>query len=376
MGRPINNWKLNVVKLRFKCLISILALGYLLVQSYTALSAPQTIQSGELTTISFESSSPLASKYEIANRLLHVGVKAELDLNNSIIKDKLSGFSIDPTEEVWSIHIPAAHSNAQATNNRAIFKEGLKPKYYGVLVWIDARERPRIPRSWLEYMEKKGLIFVAAHNSGNSQSDIDRRIPLALHAVYNLKKQYNVDNNRVYVAGLSGGARVASHLAIAYGDIFSGGYFIAGNDSISSTSTPIPDNSILANIQNNNRYVFLSGKYDTLVYAKTKKTINSFKQLCILNISQQQPRIGHGMPKASFFARAITFLDSNKTKPKETKDCQRNLLERVTIAKMKLSNIDKDSDRQKTYELMIELQQQFGNLITDDFNKIYHRLYH
>lgn len=370
------NVDLNAATPRFKHLISVIALGYFLVQSYSAKPAPQMIETGELTTISFEDSSPLASKYEIANRLLHVGVKAELKLDSIVVKDKLSGFSIDPTKEVWSIHVPAGHLTAQITSKENAITQDLNPKSYGLLVWIDARERPKIPKSWLAYLEKKGLIFVAAHNSGNGQSDIDRRIPLALHAVYNLKKKYSIDNNRVYIAGLSGGARVASHLAMTYGDIFSGGYFIAGNDSIGSANIPVPKSSILNNIQNNNRYVFLSGKHDTLVYAKTKKTISSFKQVCILNILQQQPRIGHGMPKTSFFARAITFLDVYKPKVQKTKDCQQNFLERVAIAKAELSSLDKNINKQKTYKVMIELQQQFGNLVRDDFNRVYYSIYH
>ena len=56
------------------------------------------------------------------------------------------------------------------------------------------------------------------------------RQALALDAVHNMRKRYNVEDDRVFVSGFSGGGLVASQLIHGFPDVFHGGFFINGED--------------------------------------------------------------------------------------------------------------------------------------------------
>jgi hypothetical protein len=48
-------------------------------------------------------------------------------------------------------------------------------------------------RGWAEILERRGVIFVSAENSGNEANVLDRREPLALLAAPNTMQRYRVD---------------------------------------------------------------------------------------------------------------------------------------------------------------------------------------
>jgi predicted peptidase len=98
---------------------------------------------------------------------------------------------------------------------------------YGILVWVSAGNRGTMPRGWTELLTKHKLIGIGANNSGNPRG-VAVRFGLAIDAVHNLKKLHNVDENRVYVSGISGGGKVASMLGMIYPEVFRGAMPIVG----------------------------------------------------------------------------------------------------------------------------------------------------
>src|SRR5439155_17361437 len=51
-----------------------------------------------------------------------------------------------------------------------------------------------------------------------------------LHAVHNKTKRYNIDPQRIYISGFSGGAMAATVLYRGYPDVFSGAFPMSGGD--------------------------------------------------------------------------------------------------------------------------------------------------
>ncbi|MEM8875189.1 MAG: PHB depolymerase family esterase [Planctomycetota bacterium] len=98
---------------------------------------------------------------------------------------------------------------------------------FGLLVWISPTPDGRVPPNYEAALDKHRLIWVSAHNTGNDRN-LMQRLGLALDAAYNVPFQYDIDPERVYVAGLSGGGRCASHLGVNYSDIFRGALPIIG----------------------------------------------------------------------------------------------------------------------------------------------------
>jgi hypothetical protein len=100
----------------------------------------------------------------------------------------------------------------------------------GLLVWINADAQGVLPDVLFQAADSMGLICIAAENAGNERPAVDR-LQLALDAVESASARWWVDPTRVYVAGISGGARVASMLWDCFPDVFAGGVGVVGLNS-------------------------------------------------------------------------------------------------------------------------------------------------
>lgn len=201
-----------------------------------------------------------------------------------------------------------------------------KDDSYGLLVWVSAGESGRMPEAWSKLMDKHKLIWVSAHRSGNKHSVPGRRMALALDAVHNIKGMYNIDPNRVYVSGISGGGRVASILAVHYPDIFGGGIFVVGVEcweAIEVTGKPgqfyrpmpKPRPKYLAMAKDQGRYVLLTGDNDFNRVQTHDYYQNGYSKRLKHVLYIQVPGMGHELPGAEWYEKAIVFLDTARASP-------------------------------------------------------------
>ena len=144
---------------------------------------------------------------------------------------------------------------------------------------------------------------------------------MALDAVHNIKKKYDIDPNRVYVSGISGGGRVASVLAIHYPDLFGGGIFVVGVEyweAIVATGKPgqfwkpmpRPQSKYLAMAKERGRYVLLTGDNDSNRRQTRDYYENGYRKKLRHVLYIQVPGMGHEMPPAEWYEKAIVFLDT------------------------------------------------------------------
>src|ERR1700694_765343 len=157
---------------------------------------------GLQSDVVFSESSPLSSSAEILHRLLSplnaVQVSKRLAHSAVALRDQ----PIELAQERFTVFVPS-HPPAQG---------------YGLLVFVPPWQNAVLPRGWAAILDRRGVIFVSAANSGNEASILDRRDPLALLAAHNIMQRFRVDLERIYIGGFSGGSRVALRLALAYPD--------------------------------------------------------------------------------------------------------------------------------------------------------------
>lgn len=103
-------------------------------------------------------------------------------------------------------------------------------------------------------MADTNMIWIAANRSGNSVS-AQRRVTFALLATVLAKKNYNIDTERVYLSGFSGGGRIASEIAPAYPQLFNGAIYHCGVNFWNEAPTNLE-------LVRNNRFVFITGSED------------------------------------------------------------------------------------------------------------------
>jgi len=262
-----------------------------LIASAEAASVPH--QKGSFTAV-FEHYSPLSDTNSILNRM-RVRLKSGLD----------KGHGYDINQESFEVYVPDSYDSNTP---------------FGLIVWIHAG-----PSGTIEYynakqlMAKHKLVWVGANNSGNDTSTYERRIPLALDAAYNMQKLYNIDPNRVYIAGISGGGRVASITAFHHSDVYAGGIFVIGanywesmpvpgkNSSWKVGGTrPQPENLLRA--KKFGRYVLLTGDTDGNRLQMHTYYEKGFSRCLDHVLYMQVPGMGHEVPPSEEFDKALTYL--------------------------------------------------------------------
>jgi poly(3-hydroxybutyrate) depolymerase len=188
---------------------------------------------------------------------------------------------------------------------------------HGLLVWVSPG-RADVPREWLDVLARRKLIWICPNNAGNKRHFLVR-LGFALDAVHNAKQKYAVDTTRIYVAGFSGGGRVASIAALTYPDVFTGALPMmgsnfyrplpAGDGKFFQAGAARPIDRVL--VQAKQRpMVLLTGERDGN-RAQTKANFEAMQKERFTRVGYVEvPAIGHDMPTAEWVDKALTQLDA------------------------------------------------------------------
>lgn len=211
-------------------------------------------------------------------------------------------------EESFEVYVPELYDPTQA---------------YGIMVWTSAGDRGTVPRGWKELMDKHRLIFIGANNVGNERG-VGVRFGMAMDGVFNLRKEYTIDDSRIYASGNSGGGKIASMLAVMYPEIFAGAIPIVGvsyyrgiplNDGTNRQWMPnfaAPTTVILDRAKALSRIVLITGSGD-MNRDSMKATYSlgylrdGFRYVDYIEVEG----MGHTMPPIDYADRAIERLDKS-----------------------------------------------------------------
>jgi pimeloyl-ACP methyl ester carboxylesterase len=244
----------------------------------------------------FSDYSVLSSSTELLHRLLSPlnAVRAGKRLAHSA--EALRDQPIDLAKERFTVYVPA-HAPAPG---------------YGLLVFVPPWQNAMLPRGWAAVLDRRGVIFVSAANSGNEANMLDRREPLALLAAHNIMQRFHVDPERIYVGGFSGGSRVALRLALGFPDVFRGAFLNAGSDPIGDAQVPLPPPELFSGFQEMTRIVYISGQNDAVNVDKDAACTDSMLEWCVFDwYAERSPWAGHEVAGPPVLGRALDLLDQH-----------------------------------------------------------------
>ena len=255
---------------------------------------------GLLSDVVFTEYSPLSGAAEVTRRLMSplntLRVSRALQHSGTAVRAQ----SIDLTHEKFAVYVPA-----QAP-----------PGGYSLLVFVPPWREATVPRQWLSTLERHGVIYVSAANSGNDADVLDRREPLALLAAANLMQRYPVNPARVHVGGFSGGSRVALRIALGFPDLFSGVFLDAGSDAIGSAEIPLPPADLFKRFQEATRLVYVTGGHDDFHLQQDKESQQSLEGWCVLDlVTEDAAWTAHEVVDARAFNRVLDALEHRKAPP-------------------------------------------------------------
>ncbi len=98
---------------------------------------------------------------------------------------------------------------------------------WGLVVWTDASASGKPPDVLNAALDELGLVCIGAAEAGNDR-DALRRVQLALDAFNTARRRYHIDDARVYLAGISGGSRIANLTQVIFPEHFAGALCVVG----------------------------------------------------------------------------------------------------------------------------------------------------
>jgi pimeloyl-ACP methyl ester carboxylesterase len=190
--------------------ILITLFSLLLISAAPSKSKPSSPPLGH-QTLTFPEKNPLSAIPELTRRTdltLHETESMIRDYDASELEHIQLSWRYDLDKQPFDIVVPASDTPTS------------RP---GLLVWLGP---PELPDTFLPILARHNLILISAPGSTDRVSVV--REAIALDAVHNMQKLYKLDDTRIYIAGFSSGAQLATWLLRAYPDVFSGGYFLMG----------------------------------------------------------------------------------------------------------------------------------------------------
>jgi pimeloyl-ACP methyl ester carboxylesterase len=289
-----------------------------------------------------------SSNQEIVRRMLSPLAAARLGRELARSGRALAGQPVDLSTERYVVYLPSQRSASG----------------YGLLVFVPPWPDARIPPGWAAVLDRFGLIFVSAARSGNEESSLARREPLALLAAENAIRRYPVDLERVYVAGFSGGSRIALRLALGYPDLFRGAILNAGSDPIGSAEVPLPPRELFLRFQNSTRVVYVTGERDGAHAIDDLMSVRSLRHWCVFSAdSFEEPHLGHEVATATALSRALVSLTgSERPDAAKVAACQSVIDSALDAALRNVASMIEAGRDPKARQLLKDTDEQFGGL--------------
>lgn len=132
----------------------------------------------------------------------------------------IAGSAVDESKDAFTVRAPRSLGPWARLGCDAV---GLP----GVLVWIDAAPRARMHEGLYAACDELNLILIAPAECGNGRPTADR-LQLAVDAVAAVRAHWMIDDERVYVSGISGGGKISTHLWAGFADVFAGAVPVVG----------------------------------------------------------------------------------------------------------------------------------------------------
>lgn len=323
-------------------LASILPFGMAMLASTASLAEPRWTAPGLHENVALTEHANQAATAELFARLQSALQWRHLQDVLAAKRQSLPDYTVDLAAEHFSVYVP----------------KDLAPAHgYGLIVFIPPWREAQVPSDWRAALDDSGLVFVTAAQSGNEADPILRRAALALHAVAAMRKALPIDANRIYLAGFSGGARVALHVALAYPDLFRGALIDGSSDPFGSKLVPLPRMELLRRAQERLRLVYVFGGRDEFNAHSARRSAASAREHCLFDVTtMDMPSRGHERADPATWKRALAALEAppSAARTDELSECRAKLDRALQedIAGVQKTLVDKPADATKALEAL------------------------
>lgn len=169
------------------------------------------------------------------------------------------------------------------------------------------------PTGWKHFesaCKKLGFAFAGVRDAGNDVPG-QKRVRIILDVFDEVRRQLPIDPDRTYVAGFSGGGRIACAVGFALPEWFGGVMPICAGGQLREESW------LRQRATDRLSVALLTGQTDFNKGEVERMWGTYFKEVGVRTRTWIQPGLGHAIPKDEVLLEALRWLDEASTKRKE-----------------------------------------------------------
>ena len=211
----------------------------------------------------------------------------------------------DSAKQRYELFVPATAKPAVPKAKNKSKAKNAEPADAGLplVLFISAGDQPTGWGQFQTVCQQKGIAFASPFNAGNN-TPMPRRTRIVFDVLDDLRRKHRIDADRTYIAGFSGGGRVACGIAFALPELFGGVIPVCASGDLRDEPWlrhRVIDRLSVAMITgtgdfNRGETERFRGPMLTDVGVRTKVTVVE--------------NLGHGIPDGKTFANVIEWLDA------------------------------------------------------------------
>ena len=193
----------------------------------------------------------------------------------------------DSTQQTYELYAPATAKPRQALP---------------AVIFVSPSGNAMGWRSWKTACEKLGIVFAGPHQAGNN-CPMPRRMRIVMDVLDDVRRRYNIDPDRTYIAGFSGGGRIACSIAFALPEFFGGAIPVCAAGDL--RSEPWLSQRVIDRLS----VAMLTGETDF-----NRSEVERFRGPMLSDVGVRTkiwvyPKMGHGVPSGDSLVEVHRWLD-------------------------------------------------------------------
>ncbi|MHC4880362.1 MAG: hypothetical protein ACYTGL_28260 [Planctomycetota bacterium] len=194
----------------------------------------------------------------------------------------------DSTKQTYELFVPEQYSPI---------------KSWPVVLFVSPGNRGTGFQRWQQVCRREQVIFASPHAAGNN-TPMPNRIRIVMDVLDDLRRRYNVDPDRTYIGGFSGGGRVACSIAFALPEYFGGVLPVCAGGELRQES------SLRRRVIDRLSVAQLTGETDFNRGECERLHHTSLSGVGVRCRTWVAPKTGHAIPNAGIFTEAFNWLEA------------------------------------------------------------------
>ena len=193
----------------------------------------------------------------------------------------------DSTEQTYECFVPKSYRQQEA---------------HPLILFISPGDRGTSFKQWQETCSRQGILFAGPHKAGN-RCPMERRVHIVLDVLDDMRRKYNIDPDRTYISGFSGGGRIACAIGFAVPEYFGGVIPICAGGELRQESW------LRQRVIDRLSVAHLTGSTDFNRGEVERLRSPMLKEVGVRSRAWVVPKLGHGVPSTQFLTQAYKWLE-------------------------------------------------------------------